>query len=145
MGVGVFTKGEGSLTFIIPFDEYVPDEDREQIFDGNHDLHRIRFEETYDTIMSTLPDSFEPEDEWDGRYTKIIARNGFVNVGLTEWECNDLYISFWPRDDDDRYDWGINPLAYKAIVSAHDKCRARLGELFSLRIRTSSYTTGKVA
>ncbi len=142
MGKGVFTMGEGTLTFIIPFDAYLPDDTED------FDICQIYFEDAVGVILCALPDSYEDlwcrgraGGIWEDRHTLIIARNGFVNVGLTEWECNDLYVSFFPRDDDDRYDWGINPLAYTALQSAHDKTSDRLGEIYPLRIRTSGYTT----
>jgi len=143
MGRGVFTMGEGTLTFIIPDEAYLPDDTED------FDLCQIYFEDAVGVILCALPDSYEDvwcngrgRGIWESRHTRVIARNGFVNIGLTEWGDNDLYVSFFPRDDDDRFDWGINPLAHTALQSAHDKVRDRLGQVYPLRIRTSAWTTG---
>ena len=142
MGRGVFCMPEPSRTVIIPFDHYLPDD----LTDA--DLCWIYFEDAVGTILGALPRSYEDcwidgraGGIWDGRYTRIIARNGFVNVGLTEWECNDLFVSFYPRDNDDRYEDGINPLAYHAYESAYHHTIAGLQRFYELRVRTSGYTT----
>jgi hypothetical protein len=146
MGRGVFSKGPDSLTFIIDHDQYMPDELTD------HDLARMYFDDMVHTILGALPRSYDPclhDNIWDDRYTRIIARNGFVNVGLTEWECNDLFVSFWPRDDrydDCHFEYNINPLAYHAYESAHHRTAAALQRAgFDLRVRTSGYTTAPMA
>ena len=148
MGVGVFTHSEDSLDFMIPFDAYMSEEAMAESWEGDPDLARMEFENAVTEILASLPDSFEDVQDrriWDGRHTRIIAENGFVRVGLTEWECNDLFVSFIPRDDDERFDWGINPLAYAARDSAHDKAARRLSRIWDLRVRTSGYTTAPLA
>lgn len=138
MGKGVFELSGGRTVHISGLDLY------SGISPADEDLNYLAYKKVEETVLQCLPSSFVPEGpnsflkDDEGRE---IAYNGFFEVTLTEWDY-DVYIGIRPRQDvDERYDFGINPLALSQLDKVATAFFDALSAYYDLQVKTGAYTS----
>lgn len=137
MGAGNFTLANAETVYI----------DNLHIFDDfnggelDHDLINENYEDMVANILGLLPDSFSPVvNEWyEGGC--IIAENNFYTVVITGW-VGYYALSVVLKDNDDRYDCGINPLAAHHHSGIATRFFDKVHDIYPLRVPTSAWTSG---
>jgi hypothetical protein len=137
MGAGNFTLANAETVYID--DMHVLGETEEEQMD--QDLINLNYEDMVDNILALLPDSFSPvKNEWyEGGC--IIAENNFYTVVITGW-VSYYALSVVLKDNDDRYDWGINPLAAHHHSGIATRFFDKVHDIYPLRVPTSAWTSG---
>lgn len=136
MGAGNFSLANAESVYIDD-SQLFGDTDEEL----DHDLFNINYDEVIDTLRTCLPTSFSNvEGEWH-EGGRVIAESSFYKIVVTGW-VNYLAVSVLLQDNDDRYDWGINPLAAHHHYDVSIKFFDKIHELYPLRVATSAWTSG---
>ena len=137
MGAGNFTLANAETVYI-DHDYVMGDTEEEQL---DMDLVQFRYEDMVEEIVQLLPDSFSVvRNRWyEGGC--IIAENSFYTVVLTGWHTY-YALSVVLNDDDDRYDWGINPLAAHHHAGVANRFFDKVHDIYPLRVPTSAWTSG---
>lgn len=105
------------------------------------DLINENYENLEDTLVELLPDSFSRVENGWYEGGCIIAENNFYNVVLTHW-VGYYALSVVLKDNDDCYDWGINPLAAHHHSGVATKYFDKVHDTYPLRVPTSAWTSG---
>ena len=130
MGVGNFYLDNAETVYIY-IDEVYPDDEYDEFY----------YEDMVETLLGFLPASFsQVENEWHEK-GRVIAENGFFKIVVTSWE-HYFALSVVIIDNDDRYDWGINPLAAHQLPKVAKSLFDKVNTCYSLRIRCSAWTSG---
>jgi len=137
MGAGNFTLANAETVYVD--DVYVIGETEEEQMD--QDSINWKYEDMVETILEQLPDSFSAvKNEWyEGG--SIIAENNFYTVVVTGWQGY-YALSVVLKDNDNRYDWGINPLAAHHHAGVAHRFFDKVHDIYPLRVPTSAWTSG---
>lgn len=111
MGVGNYAINNGK-TVQIDHSQLYGDftEDGFELIQHEFD-YQLYFNEFLTDINGLIPDAYEAVDEYNHRESsRIIAENNFYTIEVKDWEGY-VAISLVLKDEDERYEAGIHPLA----------------------------------
>ena len=137
MGVGNFTLANAETV-------YIDDLHVHGYYNGGEldiDQTNLDYENLEETLVSLLPNSFYKVENESYGGGSIIAENNFYSIVLTHW-VGYYALSVVIRDNDVRYDWGINPLAAHHHARLALRFFDKIHEIYPLRVPTSAWTSG---